>query len=94
MTHDPFTLDLFGSSALSFGLGLGVTEFADYDPVAANDDDPDPTPPSPAPAQAARKVARPDRRQHGARTNPEIVFVQIGIQARPIRKLGPSISER
>ena len=27
--HDPFTLDMFGSSALSSGLGLGVTAFSD-----------------------------------------------------------------
>ncbi|MGO8104805.1 hypothetical protein ACU8L5_35495 (plasmid) [Rhizobium leguminosarum] len=25
MSHDPFTLDMFGSSALSSGFGLGVT---------------------------------------------------------------------
>ena len=29
--HDPFTLDIFGSSALSSGLGLGVTAFAEHD---------------------------------------------------------------
>ena len=29
MAHDdPFTLDLFGNTALSSGLGLGVTAFA------------------------------------------------------------------
>ncbi|UIY27945.1 hypothetical protein LZK76_37025 (plasmid) [Rhizobium leguminosarum] len=27
MSHDPFTLDMFGSSALSSGFGLGVTAF-------------------------------------------------------------------
>ena len=69
MTHDPFTLDLFGSSALSSGLGLGVTAFGDHDPIAANDDDPDPTPPSPALARATRNAARPERRQQGARAN-------------------------
>ena len=25
--HDPFTLDLFGNTSLSSGLGLGVTAF-------------------------------------------------------------------
>ncbi|PZP56627.1 MAG: hypothetical protein DI604_35395, partial [Delftia acidovorans] len=45
-------LDIFGSFALSSGLGLGVTAFGGFDPIAANDDDPDPTPPSPAPARA------------------------------------------
>ena len=42
---DPFTLDLFGNTALSSGLGLGVTDFAgDFEP----DDDPDPAAPAPA----------------------------------------------
>ena len=50
MSNDPFTLDMFGSSALSSGLGLGVTAFGGFDAVAANDDDPEPTPPSSAPA--------------------------------------------
>jgi N12 class adenine-specific DNA methylase/adenine-specific DNA methylase len=50
MSNDPFTLDMFGSSALSSGLGLGVTAFGGFSPDAANDDDPDPTPPAPAPA--------------------------------------------
>jgi hypothetical protein len=52
VNHDPFTLDLFGSSALSSGLRLGVTAFGGYDLVAANDDDTDPTPPSPSPVPA------------------------------------------
>ncbi|EBV3600035.1 class I SAM-dependent methyltransferase, partial [Salmonella enterica subsp. enterica serovar Virchow] len=39
---DPFTLDLFGNTALSTGLGLGVTAFgSDF---AANDTDDDPPP--------------------------------------------------
>ena len=50
MSNDPFTLDMFGSSALSSGLGLGVTAFGGFSPDAANDDDPDPVPPAPAPA--------------------------------------------
>jgi N12 class adenine-specific DNA methylase/adenine-specific DNA methylase len=65
VNHDPFTLDLFGSSALSSGLGLGVTAFGGYDPVAANDDDPDPTPPSPSPVYASI----PARRTNRARAN-------------------------
>lgn len=46
MSHDdPFTIDLFGNTALSSGLGLGVTAFAgDFDP----DDDPGPSTPAPA----------------------------------------------
>ncbi|NTI26829.1 lactate dehydrogenase (plasmid) [Rhizobium rhizogenes] len=46
MSHDdPFTIDLFGNTALTSGLGLGVTAFAgNFDP----DDDPDPTTPAPA----------------------------------------------
>lgn len=44
MSHDdPFTIDLFGNTALSSGLGLGVTAFAsNFEP----DDDPDPTTPA------------------------------------------------
>lgn len=53
MNNDPFTLDMFGSSALSSGLGLGVTAFGGFDVAAANDDDPDPTPPPLAPALPA-----------------------------------------
>ncbi len=49
MNNDPFTLDMFGSSALSSGLGLGVTALGGFDVAAANDDDPDPTPPPLAP---------------------------------------------
>ncbi|KJF65422.1 Eco57I restriction-modification methylase domain-containing protein [Rhizobium nepotum] len=42
---DPFTIDLFGNTALSSGLGLGVTAFgSNFEP----DDDPDPTTPAPA----------------------------------------------
>ena len=47
MSNNPFTLDMFGSSALSSGLGLGVTAFCEVRP-AVNDDEPDPTPPSPS----------------------------------------------
>jgi len=50
MSNDPFTLDMFGSSALSSGLGLGVTAFGGFELMAANDDEPDPTPPPLAPA--------------------------------------------
>jgi len=53
MSHDdPFSLNLFGNTALSSGLGLGVTAFAaDF---VANDDDDDPTPTSPAPVVLAQ----------------------------------------
>lgn len=60
MSNDPFTLDIFGSSALSSGLRLG------FSPDAANDDDPDPTPPAPAPALPV--AATPVRRAR-LRTN-------------------------
>lgn len=66
MSNDPFTFDMFGSSALSSGLGLGVTAFGGFSPDAANDDDPDPTPPAPAPALPV--TAAPVRRA-GARAN-------------------------
>lgn len=52
---DPFTLDLFGNTALSTGLGLGVTAFgSDF---AANDTDDDPPPMTPSP-----QVQSPKRR--------------------------------
>ena len=50
MSNDPFTLDMFGSSALSSGLRLGFTAFGEVSP-AVNDDEPDPTPPSPSPTR-------------------------------------------
>ncbi|NNG71879.1 DEAD/DEAH box helicase family protein [Rhizobium laguerreae] len=57
MSSDPFTLDMFGNTVLSSGLGLGVTTFGSFAPEAVgepvNDDDPDPTPPAPAPPRAA-----------------------------------------
>jgi N12 class adenine-specific DNA methylase/adenine-specific DNA methylase len=69
MSNDPFTLDMFGSSALSSGLGLGVTAFGGFEPVAANDDDPEPPPPSPAPALPAAAIERPAPRRQGNRRN-------------------------
>jgi hypothetical protein len=51
---DPFTIDLFGNTALSSGLGLGVTAFAgDFDP-----DDPE----RPRPASPVRSAGRTRRR--------------------------------
>lgn len=63
MSNDPFTLDMFGSSALSCGLGLGVTAFSDYSPDAANDDEPDPLPPAPtaSPLRPPTPLRRADR---------------------------------
>lgn len=66
MSNDPFTLDMFVSSALSSGLGLGVTAFGGF---AANDDDPDPPPPSPAPALPPPVAKQPAPRTHGLRGN-------------------------
>ena len=63
MPHDdPFTLDLFGSTTLSAGLGLGVTAFGCN---LSDDPDDEPDPPSPPPARAAVSSAR------RTRTNPE-----------------------
>ncbi|UPU01453.1 DEAD/DEAH box helicase family protein (plasmid) [Bradyrhizobium barranii subsp. apii] len=53
---DPFTIDLFGNTALSSGLGLGVTAFADLD-----GDDHDGDPPPSAPVPAAPALAAPAR---------------------------------
>ncbi len=69
MSNDPLTLDMFGSSALSSGLGLGVRAFGGFDTVAANDDDPEPTPPSPAPALPVAAIERPAPRRQGNRRN-------------------------
>ena len=55
---DPFTLDLFGNTALSSGLGLGVTAFA---ADITGDDDPDDDPPPLSPAAPAAAPARPAR---------------------------------
>ncbi|MBR1075165.1 N-6 DNA methylase, partial [Bradyrhizobium viridifuturi] len=52
---DPFTLDLFDSTALSSGLGLGVTAFADS---AAGPDTDDPDSSAMAPAAAVAAVGR------------------------------------
>src|SRR5690606_1499443 len=68
MSDDPFTFDMFGSSALSSGLGLGVTAFGGFSPNAANDDDPEPTPPAPAPALPVATTPTPSRRA-GLRAN-------------------------
>lgn len=47
--NDSFTLDKFGSTALSSG--LGITAFSGcFDDDPGNDNDPDPTPSAPAPA--------------------------------------------
>lgn len=63
---DPFTLDLFGSTALSSGLGLGVTAFAgDFAIEADDDDDPDPTTPAPR-SPSRRRLARRSRRARSA----------------------------
>jgi len=65
---DPFTLDLFGNTALSSGLGLGVSAFAGV--VTAepdDDDDPDPSTPAPATGLAAAPVSVSSaRRTRGA----------------------------
>ncbi|RFB76634.1 DEAD/DEAH box helicase family protein [Methylovirgula sp. 4M-Z18] len=63
MAHnDPFTFDLFGNTAISTGLGLGVTAFATGATGAAGfapDDDDDPDPATPAPALPITATMRP-----------------------------------
>lgn len=61
---DPFTIDLFGNTALSSSLGLGVTAFAaDLD---GNDHDDDPPPPAAAgPALAPLPPCAPKTRLRG-----------------------------
>ena len=56
MAHnDPFTLDLFGNTSLSSGLGLGVTAFPAA--VEADDDDHAVSSPTPAPALPVASAA-------------------------------------
>ncbi|MCW8059362.1 lactate dehydrogenase [Agrobacterium tumefaciens] len=64
MSHDdPFTIDLFGNTALSSGLGLGVTAFGSN---FETDDDPDPTTPAPAlPIAAVVRSPSPTCRARG-----------------------------
>lgn len=66
MSNDLFTLDMFGTSALSSGLGLGVTAFGGF---AANDDEPDPAPPAPAGALPLPAARTPATRKQGQRAN-------------------------
>ncbi|TCA32863.1 lactate dehydrogenase [Rhizobium leguminosarum bv. viciae] len=67
MSKDPFTLDMFGNTALSSGLGLGITAFGSFS-APANDDEPEPTPPAPAAALSVRTTKERPRRQ-GRRAN-------------------------
>jgi len=58
--HDPFTLDMFGSSALSSGLGLGVTAFADGPKAETGETEPAPlanSSGSPAREESAKRPA-------------------------------------
>lgn len=73
MSNDPFsldpsgTLDMFGKTALSSGLGPAsrLGGFApEAAPEPANDDDPDPTPPAPAPAVP---IAAPAGQHHAGK---------------------------
>ncbi|MEI9425393.1 N-6 DNA methylase [Mesorhizobium sp. Cs1299R1N1] len=68
MAHDdPFTIDLFGNTSLSSGLGLGMTAFSTG--VDADPDHDDERPPSaPAPTMPVANTARPpapNRRERG-----------------------------
>ncbi|KXG84193.1 DEAD/DEAH box helicase family protein [Agrobacterium bohemicum] len=67
MSSNSFSLDMFGNTALSTTLDLGITGFAGTAPDAANDDEPDPTPPAPAPALVAPTNSHP--RPRGGRSN-------------------------
>ena len=62
--HDPFTLDMFGSShsALSSGLGFGVTAFADSPAIKPDED----APPPAAPAKRSRSRELVERQANEA----------------------------
>jgi len=65
MAHnDPFTIDLFNNTALSSGLGLGVTAFTvDFTVEPDDDDDPDPSAPAPAGAGVGMSRSTPSARK-------------------------------
>ncbi len=67
MSHDdPFTLDLFGNTALSSSLGVGVTAFSTVFPDSPYDDDPPPVSPAPAiPIAAAASPAQAHQADKG-----------------------------
>lgn len=67
MSNDAFTLDIFGSTTLSSGLGAGVTAFGGFDPTAANDDDPAPN--SPIPTHTIDTDSRPAPHMQGQAAN-------------------------
>ncbi|PYE30419.1 N12 class adenine-specific DNA methylase [Rhizobium sp. PP-WC-1G-195] len=67
MSSHPFSLDIFGNTALSTTLDLGITGLSGPAPEAANDDEPDPTPPAPAAALVA--PAGSCSRPQGQRSN-------------------------
>jgi adenine-specific DNA methylase len=69
MSNDPFTLDMFRSSAFTSGLGPGVTACGSFAPNAVNDDEPDPPPSTPAPAVPTASIPRPARRKRCDRAN-------------------------
>ena len=60
--HDPFTLDLFGNTSLSSGLGLGVTAFPST--LGTDGDDGD-APHPPAVARIEPSADRPTSRARG-----------------------------
>ncbi|WP_331375592.1 helicase-related protein [Sinorhizobium chiapasense] len=78
MSNDPFTLDMFAGSALSSGLGFGVTAFGGF---AANDDDPDPTPPSPSLALPLPAAKQPASNKQAHRANFHLDDVDRGLAA-------------
>lgn len=61
--HDPFTLDLFGNTSLSSGLGLGVTAFSST--FETDGDDTDVLPHPPAVARIEPPADRPTSRAKG-----------------------------
>jgi adenine-specific DNA methylase len=69
---DPFTLDLFGNTALSSGLGLGITAF----PAGSNHNpDHDDDPPPSAPAAAMPVASRQPLSQSSARVRGENFYL-------------------
>lgn len=80
MAHDdPFTIDLFGNTALSSGLDLGVTAFAG---IADNDQDDDPDPAPSAPGTSLRRSAKQPNPQQ---TSSSTATVDSPLAGRPGR---------
>ncbi len=94
MSNDPFTLDMFGNTALSSWPCARRHRLRSFSPDAANDDDPDPLPPAPAPALAiaAASARAPASGKLLSPRRPRLTFVLEG--SRPCECCGDPCCRR